>query len=191
MKTLPAYYLDFSLLLDLNFYASREQRLEGGGGRGEKKGREAREQWKMVTKARAEFEFLLSWFYSQPTRFFFISCLLNAALSSNTYMSWQTWRDICCHFQYSIPVKQFSQYFSIISIYGSRGWWSEWKKKSDNPHDETSRHSLKVLAIFLFQYGHSFSSPFVTQQHKGNERSCQRNTSSNLERKDIWAQFVR
>ena len=48
MKTLPAYYLDFSLLLDLNFYASREQRLEGGGGAEErKKGakRESNERW--------------------------------------------------------------------------------------------------------------------------------------------------
>ena len=49
MKTLPAYYLDFSLLLDLNFYASREQRLEGGGGGAEerKKGakRESNERW--------------------------------------------------------------------------------------------------------------------------------------------------
>ena len=38
MKTLPAFYLDFSLLFDLNFYAPKEQRREGGGeGRGEKK----------------------------------------------------------------------------------------------------------------------------------------------------------
>ena len=47
MKTLPAYYLDFSLLLDLNFYASREQRLEGGGAEERKKGakRESNERW--------------------------------------------------------------------------------------------------------------------------------------------------
>ena len=32
MKTLPAFYLDFSLLFDLNFYAPKEQRREGGGG---------------------------------------------------------------------------------------------------------------------------------------------------------------
>ena len=46
MKTLPAFYLDFSQLFDLNFYAPKEQRREGGGGkgRGKKKGREVREQ---------------------------------------------------------------------------------------------------------------------------------------------------
>ena len=33
MKTLPAFYLDFSLLFDLNFYAPKEQRREGRGGR--------------------------------------------------------------------------------------------------------------------------------------------------------------
>ena len=32
MKTLPAFYLDFSQLFDLNFYAPKEQRREGGGG---------------------------------------------------------------------------------------------------------------------------------------------------------------
>ena len=43
MKTLPAFYLDFSLLFDI--YAPKEQRREGGGkGRGEKKDREVREQ---------------------------------------------------------------------------------------------------------------------------------------------------
>ena len=31
MKTLPAFYLDFSQLFDLNFYAPKEQRREGGG----------------------------------------------------------------------------------------------------------------------------------------------------------------
>lgn len=30
MKTLPAFYLDFSLLFDI--YAPKEQRREGGGG---------------------------------------------------------------------------------------------------------------------------------------------------------------
>ena len=43
MKTLPAYYLDFPLLLDLNFYASREQRLEGGGG-GQRREKRARSE---------------------------------------------------------------------------------------------------------------------------------------------------
>ena len=42
MKTLPAFYLDFSLLFDI--YAPKEQRREGGKGRGEKKDREVREQ---------------------------------------------------------------------------------------------------------------------------------------------------
>ena len=62
MKYYVDYYLNFSLVLDLKFYALREQGRkggEGGGGRGEEKGRKAREKRKMVNKARAEFEFLL------------------------------------------------------------------------------------------------------------------------------------
>ena len=60
MKYYVDYYLNFSLVLDLKFYALREQGRKGGeGGRGEGKGRKAREKRKMVNKARAEFEFLL------------------------------------------------------------------------------------------------------------------------------------
>ena len=60
MKYYVDYYLNFSLVLDLKFYALREQgRKGGGGGRGEENGRKAREKRKMVNKARAEFEFLL------------------------------------------------------------------------------------------------------------------------------------
>ena len=61
MKYYVDYYLNFSLVLDLKFYALREQGRKGGGGggRGEEKGRKAREKRKMVNKARAEFEFLL------------------------------------------------------------------------------------------------------------------------------------
>ena len=61
MKYYVDYYLNFSLVLDLKFYALREQGRKGGGGggRGEENGRKAREKRKMVNKARAEFEFLL------------------------------------------------------------------------------------------------------------------------------------
>ena len=42
MKTLPAFYLDFSQLFDLNFYAPKEQRREGGGGRAEERKKAAK-----------------------------------------------------------------------------------------------------------------------------------------------------
>ena len=64
MKTLPEYYVDYYLNFftgaRLKVLCSEEQgRKGGGGGRGEEKGRKAREKRKMVNKARAEFEFLL------------------------------------------------------------------------------------------------------------------------------------
>lgn len=44
MKTLPAFYLDFSLLFDLNFYAPKEQRREGGGGEGQRREKRPRSE---------------------------------------------------------------------------------------------------------------------------------------------------
>ena len=44
MKTLPAFYLDFSQLFDLNFYAPKEQRREGGGGEGQRKEKRPRSE---------------------------------------------------------------------------------------------------------------------------------------------------
>ena len=42
MKTLPAFYLDFSLLFDI--YAPKEQRREGGGGEGQRREKRPRRE---------------------------------------------------------------------------------------------------------------------------------------------------
>ena len=44
MKTLPAFYLDFSQLFDLNFYAPKEQRRERGGGEEQRKEKRPRSE---------------------------------------------------------------------------------------------------------------------------------------------------
>lgn len=89
MKYYVDYYLNFSLVLDLKFYALREQGRKGWGEGGEerKKGvrRERKEKWQIRQEQNLNFYRIDS--TASLLVFFFITRLLTAALSSNTCMS--------------------------------------------------------------------------------------------------------